>query len=74
MKMKMILKRFFLFVWSVANEMKIHNVLAQIYLTGKKKDMNDNFYEMNEQFTTLTKRHKKTPKTKHQIHQLMQTK
>lgn len=36
--------------------------------------MNDNFYEMNEQFTTLTKRHKKTPKTKHQIHQLMQTK
>lgn len=34
----MILKRFFfLFVWSVANEMKIHNVLAQIYLTGKKE-------------------------------------
>lgn len=35
----MILKRFFLFVWSVANEMKIHNVLAQIYLTGKKRKM-----------------------------------
>lgn len=31
-------KIFFLFVWSVANEMKIHNVLAQIYLTGKKKE------------------------------------